>query len=325
MTQTDAQTRIALSVADRVAIGKAARARVPRSSHAAYEPAASRRDPVAELEIQAQTRIPELASVRYGRMLVSPFTFYRGAAAIMAGDLAWLPRTGLTVQCCGDAHLSNFGMFASPERRLVFDINDFDETHRGPWEWDVKRLAASMLIAARDNGYSTGRQDKIVRATVSAYRSAMRQFARMSMLDLWYALMDGEAVRNLVARRRKMRPSADQLRRANQTVAKARTRDSISAFHKLTEVVDGRARIVDQSPLIVPVGTLASGFDPAIVFAELHSVCTGSTLTPCPPIVGYFWTSTSSAISHERSWASAAWGPAPSSRCSWLVTTGTPC
>ena len=141
------------SVAERVARGKAARAEVPRASHAVFEPAPTRADPVELLERQAKTRVPELVPIRYGRMLVSPFTFYRGAAMIMAHDLAATPRSGLTVQCCGDAHLSNFGVFASPERRLVFDVNDFDETLPGPWEWDVKRLAVSMLIAARDNGF----------------------------------------------------------------------------------------------------------------------------------------------------------------------------
>ena len=148
-----------LSVSERVARGKAARAEVPRARHAEFEPSLKRADPVELLERQAKTRVPELVPIRYGRMLVSPFTFYRGAAMIMAGDLAATPRSGLTVQCCGDAHLSNFGVFASPERRLVFDVNDFDETLPGPWEWDVKRLAASMLIAARDNGFRAKEQD----------------------------------------------------------------------------------------------------------------------------------------------------------------------
>ena len=182
-----------LSVAERVARGKAARAEVPRSSHAAFEPAAHRPDPVELLERQAQTRVPELVPIRYGRMLVSPFTFYRGAALIMACDLAATPRSGLTVQCCGDAHLSNFGVFASPERRLVFDVNDFDETLPGPWEWDVKRLAASMLIAARDNGFAAKDQDRIVLDTVEEYRTAMASFAEMKNLDVWYAHLDIEA------------------------------------------------------------------------------------------------------------------------------------
>src|ERR1700736_5473134 len=148
-----------LSVSERVTRGKAARAEVPRSSHAIFEPPRKRADPLELLERQAETRVPELVPIRYGRMLVSPFTFYRGAAAIMAHDLAPTPRSGLVAQCCGDAHLSNFGVFASPERRLVFDLNDFDETLPGPWEWDVKRLAVSMLIAARDNGFRVKDQD----------------------------------------------------------------------------------------------------------------------------------------------------------------------
>src|SRR5205823_11419236 len=155
-----------------------------------FEPPAARPDPVELLERQAQTRVPELVPIRYGRMLVSPFTFYRGAALIMAHDLAATPRSGLTVQCCGDAHLSNFGVFASPERRLVFSVNDFDETLPGPWEWDIKRLAASMLIAARDNGYKAKDQERIVLETVDEYRTAMLRFAGMKNLDVWYAHLE---------------------------------------------------------------------------------------------------------------------------------------
>src|SRR5271169_5845155 len=183
-----------LTVAERVALGKAARAEVPRSRHAVFEPASRRADPVKLLERQAQTRVPELVPIRYGRMLVSPFTFYRGAALIMASDLAATPRSGLTVQCCGDAHLSNFGVFASPERRLVFDINDFDETLPGPWEWDVKRLAVSMLIAARNNDYAVKDQDRIVLDTVGQYRAVMATFAGMKDLDVWYSHLDIETV-----------------------------------------------------------------------------------------------------------------------------------
>src|SRR6476661_2613879 len=179
-----------LSVSERAARGKAARSEVPRSSHAGYEPQARRGDPIKLLQSQAKTRVQELVPIRYGRMLVSPFTFYRGAALIMASDLAATPRSGLTVQCCGDAHLSNFGVFASPERRLVFDLNDFDETLPGPWEWDVKRLAASMLIGARDNGFSVQEQDRIVLDTVNEYRTAMADFAGMKNLEVWYAHLD---------------------------------------------------------------------------------------------------------------------------------------
>src|SRR5258708_7189313 len=238
-----------LSVAERVARGKAARAEVPRRSHATYAPSRSRADPIAVLEGQAKTRVPELVPIRYGRMLVSPFTFYRGAAAIMAGDLAATPRSGLTVQCCGDAHLSNFGLFASPERRLVFDLNDFDETLPGPWEWDVKRLAASMLIAAIDNDFTVGQQERIVLGTVEAYRGAMRSFAGMTNLDVWYARLDVDSA---------MQEFGSQLEpalanRTGKALAKARTRDSMSAFSKLTTVVDRRVRIANQAPLIVPI------------------------------------------------------------------------
>src|SRR5207247_457524 len=177
---------------ERAAKGKAARAEVPRASHSTLE--LTGRDPVALLEEQATTRVPELVPIRYGRMLVSPFTFYRGAAKIMAHDLAATPDSGIRVQLCGDAHLSNFGVYNAPDRRLVFDINDFDETLPGPWEWDVKRLAASMLIAARDNGFGVKDQDRIVLDTVGAYRTAMREFAGVTNLDVWYARLEIESV-----------------------------------------------------------------------------------------------------------------------------------
>ena len=169
----------ALPPADRAARGKAARIAVPRESHAGFRPAANRRDPVSLLESQATSRIPELLPVRYGRMLASPFAFFRGAALLMASDLAATPVSGLRVQTCGDAHLSNFGIFASPERRLVFDINDFDETLPGPWEWDVKRLAASAEVAARGNGFDRKQRREIVVAAAARYRQAMRRLARM--------------------------------------------------------------------------------------------------------------------------------------------------
>jgi uncharacterized protein (DUF2252 family) len=255
-----------LSVQERIARGKAARQEVPRSLHAQFEPSEVRADPVELLERQAQTRVPELVPIRYGRMLVSPFTFYRGAATIMAHDLAATPRSGLMVQCCGDAHLSNFGAFASPERRLVFDINDFDETLPGPWEWDVKRLAASMLIAATDNSYSAKDRDKIVLETVGAYRNAVRDFAGMDNLAVWYSHLDFESAVQQYAPQFKSK----LVSRAEKAVAKARTRDSMSAFKKLTEVVDGKVQIVDQSPLIVPIEKLAAGEDIDAVFDELR-------------------------------------------------------
>jgi uncharacterized protein (DUF2252 family) len=265
-------------VAERVARGKAARAEVPRSSHAGFEPLPTRSDPIELLERQAKARVPELVPIRYGRMLVSPFTFYRGAAMIMANDLQATPRSGLTVQCCGDAHLSNFGVFASPERRLMFDVNDFDETLPGPWEWDVKRLAASMLIAAQDNGFTVKDQDRIALHTVRAYRIAIRQFAAMSNLEVWYSHLDIErAVRDTAARFK-----AKRVRQTEQQLAKARTRDSMAAFSKLCRVVDGRFEIVDQSPFIVPLKRLAPESEAAAIFDGLRDLIRAyrSTLEP---------------------------------------------
>ena len=201
-------------------------------------------------------------------MLVSPFTFYRGAAKIMAHDLAGTPRSGLTVQCCGDAHLSNFGVFASPERKLVFDINDFDETLPGPWEWDVKRLAASMIIAARDNQFAAKDQDKIVLETVREYRTAMRTFAGMHNLEVWYAHLEVQDLIDQFGGQIKR----EQLKRTEATVAKARTKDSMAAFSKLTQQVDGRVEIVDQSPLIVPVRVLLPGDEGDRVLEWLRSL-----------------------------------------------------
>ena len=257
-----------LTVAERVARGKATRSEVPRRSHAVFESASGRHDPVDLLERQATARVPELVPIRYGRMLVSPFAFYRGAALIMAHDLAATPRTGLNVQCCGDAHLSNFGVFASPERRLVFDINDFDETLPGPWEWDVKRLAVSMLIAARDNGFRPRHQERAVLETVKQYRTALRGFAAMNNLDVWYARLEIESV--LQERAAQLKPAA--VKRTRQTLAKAHARDSMSAFSKLTRAYNGKPRIVDQPPLIVPLGVLAGAGERNQLLTELRGL-----------------------------------------------------
>ena len=256
------------SNAERGARGKTARKEVPRSSHATLEPRSSRADPIALLERQAKTRVPELVPIRYGRMLVSPFTFYRGAALIMASDLAPTPRSGLTVQCCGDAHLSNFGVFASPERQLVFDVNDFDETLPGPWEWDVKRLAASLLIAARENGFATKDQEQIVLDTVAQYRTAMAEFAGMKNLDVWYSHLAIETV--LGEYSSQFKPKT--VKRTEKALAKARTKDSITAFSKLCHVVDGQPRIVDESPLIVPIDQLDPGEGRDVLFNGLHEL-----------------------------------------------------
>jgi len=243
------------TVAASVSRGKAARSAAPRVSHAEFEPAPDRSDPVELLQRQARTRVPELVPIRYGRMLVSPFAFYRGAAAIMAEDLASTPQSGLKVQCCGDAHLSNFGIFASPDRRLVFDLNDFDETLPGPWEWDVKRLAVSMLIAAQSNDFRKRDQRRVVLDSVASYRGAMASFARMGNLDVWYSRFEIESVLAKYAGQFKPR----SVKGAQKELAKARTKDSMSALSKLTHVVDGEVRIVDESPLIVPIDRLAQG------------------------------------------------------------------
>ena len=212
----------------------------------------NRRDPIELLEEQAASRVPELVPIRYGRMLVSPFTFYRGAALIMAADLAATPRSGLTVQVCGDAHLSNFGVFASPERRAMFDINDFDETLPGPWEWDVKRLAASFEVAGRDRGFTPAQRRGIVMAGVAEYRRWMRQAAQLRNLDVWYAHIEVEA---LFEQLRKV-ATAKQQAKAQANLAKARTRDSMQAFSKLTHEVGGERRIDADPPLIVPIEDL---------------------------------------------------------------------
>ena len=241
-----------LTPAQRAERGKAARAAVPRDSHAVFDPPADRPDPLALLEEQAKTRVPELVPVRWGRMMVSPFTYYRGAALPMAADLAGTPVSGLAVQACGDAHLSNFGIFGSAERRLVFDVNDFDETLPGPWEWDVKRLAASMEVAARGNGFGGKARREIVTATVASYRQAMRDFAAMSNLDVWYAHADMDQLQAEYDSELKKR----QRKAVGEGMAKARTADSMQEVAKLTHLVDGRPRIISDPPLLVPIAEL---------------------------------------------------------------------
>jgi uncharacterized protein (DUF2252 family) len=241
-----------LTIEQRVARGKAARAEVPRASHAVFQPSDDRPDPLALLEEQAADRVPELVPIRYGRMLVSAFTFYRGAALIMAADLASTPTSGLRVQVCGDAHLSNFGVFGSPERRLMFDVNDFDETLPGPWEWDVKRLSASLEIAGRNNGFSDADRRSVVLACAREYRRAMAGYASMPNLEVWYSHLDIEAelakVESQIDRKRTKAVEKD--------LAKARARDNIQAFAKLTDEADGEPRIVSNPPLIVPIEEL---------------------------------------------------------------------
>ncbi len=251
------------SAGERAESGKLARTAAPRAAHEAWEPGSTRPDPVALLESQAASRVPELVPIRYGRMLVSPFTFFRGAALIMASDLAATPRSGLDVQTCGDAHLSNFGVFGSAERNLVFDLNDFDETLPGPWEWDVKRLAASLAVAGRERGFSTKERASIVTGTVAAYRNEMAKLSKMRDLDVWYARVDIESVLKdlgdqlgLSADKSSAKALSKAKIRADKAVAKARTRDSMQALSKLTEVVNGETRFVSNPPLLVPVEEL---------------------------------------------------------------------
>jgi uncharacterized protein (DUF2252 family) len=287
------------SVDERRASGEEARTQTPLSSHSNWKPAADRPDPVALLEEQDRTREPDLVPVRHGRMMVSPFTFYRGAAKIMAADLAETPVAGLVTQLCGDAHLSNFGAFASPERRLLFDLNDFDETLPGPFEYDVKRMAASFTIAGRNNGFAKADTRAATMASVRAYREAMAEFALMHTMEVWYAsLSEDEVLASIRAittgavkqdKAAKQQEAADKrgkvpkkqekqaakqekadrqrekdvklaAKRAEKTIAKARTRDSLQALSKLGELVDGQYRIVSQPPIIVPMRDLAATF-----------------------------------------------------------------
>ena len=239
------------SRAERAKRGREARRAVPLAALGELDATADA-DPVALLEQQTAGRVPDLVPVRYGRMLVSAFTFYRGAALLMAADLAQGARTGLTVQLCGDAHLSNFGLFASPERRLVFDVNDFDETNPGPFEWDVKRLSTSVEIAGRDNGHSTKQRRTAVTATVRAYRLAIREYAEQTNTSVWYShqAIDPATPALRALRSKKSRQSL------RSSVGRAYARDSMAAQRKLTERVDGRLRIINNPPVVVPVREL---------------------------------------------------------------------
>jgi hypothetical protein len=304
MATTQSAGRVAhLTLEERRARGRQAAEGTPASSHSGWQPAADRPDPVALLEEQDLTREPDLVPVRHGRMMVSPFTFYRGAAKIMAADLNGTPVAGLNAQLCGDAHLSNFGMFASPERRLLFDLNDFDETLPGPFEYDVKRMAASFVIAGRNNGFSKADTRAAALASVAAYREAMAEFALMSTMDVWYAHYDEDRLQQLIkgavagaakveqkdkkakaakpaqAAKKKEQADAKQdkvvreaAKRAEKNIAKAHTRDSTQALSKLAEVAGGQYRIVSQPPVIVPARDLAAtyGLSPDDVMPVIH-------------------------------------------------------
>lgn len=286
--------------ADRARRGRDARKRVPRSAHAVWIPSVDRPDPVALLERQGRDRLPELLPIRYGRMAASPFAFLRGSVAVMAADLASQPHTGLTVQLCGDPHLLNFGLYASPERTLLFDLNDFDETFPGPFEWDVKRLAASVAVAAQENGHPEPRVRRAALEAVAAYRTAMRRLSRLDELAVWYERIDAERLLPLLR-------SARHRGRDGASLTRARRRTSLLALHKLTEVVDGRRRIIHDPPLIEPAGASDS--------AALRKIFSDyrSTLAEDPDCC---WSATASSTPPARSSASAASAPAVSSCCS---------
>ena len=295
---TTSQASVHLTVTDRDALGKQARDRAPLEAHAGWQPPPGRPDPVALLEAQNATREPDLVPVRHGRMMASAFTFFRGSAAIMAADLATTPTAGLDAQLCGDAHLSNFGVYASPERQLLFDLNDFDETLPGPFEFDVKRLAASFAIAGRNNGFASSDVREACLTVTHAYRTAMAGFAQQDTLDIWYARLSEhdvrqgmENVRRTVVEsgrhpkdpkgrdkaktharpqirtgsRAEIKKEAALIRRGEAALEKARTRTNLQALAKLTEVVDGRVRIVSQPPVLIPMRELGSyyGLDAA--------------------------------------------------------------
>jgi len=262
-----AETAEHLTRADRVAKGKDARTFAPLESHAEFTPD-RRRDPVGQLIEQAKSRVPELVPIRHGRMLVSPFTYYRGAALPMAADLATTPTSGLRVQLCGDAHLSNFGAFASPSRRLVFDVNDFDETLPGPFEWDVKRLAASLAVAGRDNGFGGKDRRQIELAAAESYRKAMRAFAGQNFMDVWYAHLDvDDAISEF-----RSQLKAKRVKLTEKMVAKAYTSDSMKALNKLTAEVDGQRRIVSEPPLIAPVEEIFSDVQADAIYDLIREV-----------------------------------------------------
>jgi len=268
---------VELSVGKRIVLGRSARRDAPRASHGAWKPAPDRPDPIALLEEQAESRVPELVPIRYGRMLVSPFTFFRGAALVMAADLSTTPNSGLTVQLCGDAHVLNFGVFGSPERQLIFDVNDFDETLPGPWEWDLKRLAASLEIAGRDLGFEAGDRRDVVVAAMREYRDVMREAAELPTLEVWYAHINIDDIMALMRTEvREKRLGKREAREAEQDLVKARTRDSMKVFSKRTGIVGDELQIVAEPPLIVPIEDLVlpgTGWDDVrAVFDELiHS------------------------------------------------------
>jgi len=252
---------------ERVAHGRNARTLTPLDSHAEFVPTRTR-DPVGRLSEQAATRLPELVPIRNGRMLASPMAYYRGAALPMTVDLAGTPVSGLRVQLCGDAHLANFGAFASPGRRLVFDINDFDEALPGPFEWDVKRLAASFAVAGRTNGFGAKARRAITVTVAATYRTTMRAFARQTRMQVWYSHLDVEDA--VAAHRSEMRRK--QVTAIEAMLAQAQTRNSDQAMRKLTKVVDGHRRIISDPPTLVPIEELMANVQSDQIYEVLRSV-----------------------------------------------------
>lgn len=255
-----------MDVSERAAAGKAARSVSPRSGHAGWEPSDGRPDPVAILERQAASRVPELVPIRHGRMAASPFAFFRGAAAVMAADLATTPLSGLRAQACGDAHLANFGAFGAPDRRLVFDLNDFDESLPGPWEWDVKRLGASFALAGRENGFKGKERAAAVLTAARSYRESMRAFAALRNLEVWYARLDVESALAEIESEPKL------AKRVRKGVEKAQAKDSLRALERLTHEVDGELRIRAEPPLIVPAEELLPDAEAHELEAALRQV-----------------------------------------------------
>ncbi len=240
----------AMPLSEQTRAGKAARARAPRSAPATWTPRADRPDPIGLLQAGDHNRLPDLVPIRYGRMLESPFAFLRGAAAVMAADLATTPTTGFTVQACGDAHLANFGIYGTPERNLVFDLNDFDETLPGPWEWDLKRLAASVAVAGRANNLPDNACADAAYSAVRSYHESIATLAQAGYINAWYQRVDAVAVLDIL-----YGGSRKQVRRR---LARAGRRDNLHALDRMTKVMDGRLRIVDDPPLVTHVGTLSS-------------------------------------------------------------------
>lgn len=292
--------------------GRDARARAPRSHQGPWRPGADRPDPVALLEGQATTRDLDIVPLRYERMSASPFAFYRGAALLMAADLATAPHTGITVQLCGDAHLSNFGLFGTPERRLIFDMNDFDETFPGPFEWDVKRLATSFAVAGRHRGFSADEVRACVRASVVGYRKAMRRAADSPVLDAWYDRFDAESARRRIRAERDRRRADDvTVARLDAVVKKARKRDRMRSCSKLVHVVDGQLRIISNPPLVTPVEDFLPGagadFDEAALMRNLLSEYQHTLLGEHHPISEYRYRHMARTVGGIGSVGTRAW------------------